>query len=294
MSFTNFRDHKTSDESSVNQEAAAEKTDVVVEVEDPFEEDIVDETPEFRPSVEQETHTKVETNHPETVVGREENEFRHLPLAQEERIRAREKELELISAKATFGTQEGREKQTREVVVEQRRERRVERMDPRSELEQEQLAEVNKQSVRITETVRGGPSRAAVSRGLAEKVTDGQSMIDATLEEMDEVKAESGTIVDIADVPEVEAGEVDVEGEIIKLWEPSKSSISQVGLIADETEKMKFTIWEILPDNSERGRDSADQERGEELAQRAMQPGRDRLEPPRVPRTRAVVSPGVV
>ncbi|MFC6764607.1 DNA-binding protein, partial [Natrinema soli] len=212
-------------------------------MEDPFAEDVVDETPEFAASVEQETHTKVETNHPETVVGREENEFGHLPLAQEERIRAREEELELISAKTTFGMQEGRAKRTREVVLEQRRERQVERVDPRSELEQEQLAEVNKQSVRITETIRGGPSRASVSRGLAEKVTDGKSMIDATLEEMDEVKAESGTIVDIADVPEVEAGEVDVEGEIIKLWEPSKSSISQVGLIVDETEKMKFTIW---------------------------------------------------
>jgi len=45
-------------------------------------------------------------------------------------------------------------------------------------------------------------------------------------------------------VPEVEAGEVDVEGEIITLWDPSQPSISQVGLIADETEKMKFTIWE--------------------------------------------------
>ncbi|MWV39609.1 DNA-binding protein [Natrialba sp. INN-245] len=243
MSSTNFRDHKTSDESSVNQEAAAEKTDVGGDVGDPFAEDIVDETPEFSPSIEQETHTKVETNHPETVVGREENEFGHLPLAQEERIRAREEELELISAKATFGRQEEREKRTREVVLEQRRERRVEQADPRPELEQAQLAEVNKQSVRITETVRGGPSRAAVSRRLAKKVTDGKSMIDATLEEMDEVKAESGTIVDIADVPEVEAGEVDVEGEIIELWGPSKASISQVGLIADDTEKMKFTIW---------------------------------------------------
>ncbi|TYL37268.1 DNA-binding protein [Natronococcus pandeyae] len=243
MSSTNFRENKASDESSVNQEAAAEKTDGDVEVEDPFTEDIVDEALEFSPSVEQETHTKVETNHPETVVGREENEFGHLPLAQEERIRAREEELELISAKATVGRQDGREKRTREVVVEQRRERRVERVDPRSELEQERLAEVNRQSVRITKTVRGGPNRAAVSRGLAEKVIDGTSMIDATLEEMDEVKAESGTIVDIADVPEVEAGEVDVEGEIIELWEPSKSSISQVGLIADDTGKMKFTIW---------------------------------------------------
>jgi len=93
---------KASDESSVNQEAAAEKTDGDVAVEDPFAEDVVDETPEFAASVDQEINTKVETNHPETVVGREGNEFGHLPLAQEERIRAREEELELISAKATF------------------------------------------------------------------------------------------------------------------------------------------------------------------------------------------------
>jgi len=71
MSSTNFRDEKASDESSVNQEAAAEKTDGDVAVEDPFAEDVVDETPEFAASVDQEINTKVETNHPETVVGRE-------------------------------------------------------------------------------------------------------------------------------------------------------------------------------------------------------------------------------
>jgi hypothetical protein len=95
--------------------------------------------------------------------------------------------------------------------------------------------------------VLAGSSATFAGSGMAgcpESGTD-ERVIEETqlLEEIDEVKAESGTIVDIADVPEVEAGEVDVEGEIIELWEPSKSSIGQVGLIADDTEKMKVTIW---------------------------------------------------
>ncbi|WP_114578502.1 SOSS complex subunit B family protein [Saliphagus sp. LR7] len=235
MSSTNYSGDKGSDEQDDDQAVAGE--------DEPFADDIVDETPEFAASVDQEVNTKVETEHPETVVGREENEYGHLPLAQEEEIRAREEELDRISAKATFGQQEGREERTREVVVEQRRERRIERVDPRSELEQTEVAEVNTQSVRITESVRSGPSRAAVSRGLAEKVENGKSMIEATLAQMEEVKAEAGTIVDIADVPEVETGEVDVEGEIIELWDPADSSQQQVGLIADDTEKIKFTVW---------------------------------------------------
>ncbi|MFC4990552.1 DNA-binding protein [Saliphagus infecundisoli] len=236
MSSTNPSDKDV----SVDEQADEQKGGRAVD-EDEFE--VVDETPEFAASVDQEVNTKVETEHPETVVGREENEYGHLPLAQEEEIRAREEELDRISAKAAFGQQEGREERTREVVVEQRRERRIERIDPRSELERTEVAAVNTQSVRITESVRSGPSRAAVSRGLAEKVEKGKSVIDATLEQMDEVKAEAGTIVDIADVPEVETGEVDVEGEIIELWKPSKPSIQQVGLIADDTEKIKFTVW---------------------------------------------------
>lgn len=236
MSSTN----SSSKDVSVDEQADEQKGGRAVDG-DGFE--VVDETPTFEASVDQEVHTKVETEHPETVVGREENEYGHLPLAQEEEIRAREEELERISAKAAFGQQDGREERTREVVVEQRRVRRVERVDPRSELEQAEVAEVNTQAMRITESVRGGPSRAAVSRGLAEKIEKGKSMIDATLEQMEEVKAEAGTIMDIADVPEVETGEVDVEGEIIELWEPSTPSIQQVGLIADDTEKIKFTVW---------------------------------------------------
>ena len=44
-------------------------------------------------------------------------------------------------------------------------------------------------------------------------------------------EAGTGTIVSIADVPNVSVGEVTVEGTMETLWEPSSTSIRQVGLI---------------------------------------------------------------
>lgn len=226
-------------------EVSGEQTNKQRAGDDEFAESVVDETPEFRPSVEQEINTKVETNHPETVVGRDENEFSHLPLAQEERIRGREDELERISAKATFGTQDGREERTREVVVKQHREQRVEvRYDPRENMEQTEVAEVNTQAARISERVRGGSSRAAVSRRLSKKVAGGRAVTEAVFETIDEEKARAGTIVPIAEVGDVQTGEVDIEGEVIELWDTLNPKIAQVGLIADESGKTKFTVWE--------------------------------------------------
>ena len=112
----------------------------------------VDETPEFRATVEQEIQAKVDSNHPDGIV----QEYSHLTLAQEERIKAREAELERISAKAEFGTQEGREERTRKAAATGSANRRSEfkrrrasvdpmadpdRPDPRVEISQEQLAD---------------------------------------------------------------------------------------------------------------------------------------------------------
>jgi ssDNA-binding replication factor A large subunit len=60
---------------------------------------------------------------------------------------------------------------------------------------------------------------------------------------MDAFKAGPGVVCSIEDVPEVSTGEVDIEGTIQTLWEPSSPAIQQVGLIADETGKIKFTSW---------------------------------------------------
>ncbi|GAB7010829.1 DNA-binding protein [Halorubrum trueperi] len=208
---------------------------------------IVDETPEFEATVEEETQAKVDANHPDGIADTSEDRIHGVTLEQEERIQAREAELERISAQAELGTQDGREERTREVVVEQcgRDEPEpVERTDPREKLTQENLAAVNKQAMRIKEEVDGGWSRAVVAKQLAEKVQRGQDVTKAVLETLEELKAVPGAIVPIADVPDVPVGEVAVEGEITELWSPSASNIQQVGLIEDESGRTKFTVWE--------------------------------------------------
>jgi len=208
---------------------------------------VVDETPEFEAAVEQETQAKVDANHPDGIADTSKDRIHGVTLEQEERIRAREAELERISAQAELGTQDGREQRTREVVSEQcgRDEPApAERTDPREKLTQDELAEVNEQAMRISDEVQGGWSRAVVAKQLAEKVQRGRDVTKAVLETLEELKAAPGAIVPIADVPDVPVGEVTVEGEIIELWDPSDTSISQVGLIEDDSGKIKFTIWE--------------------------------------------------
>ncbi|GGL71020.1 DNA-binding protein [Halocalculus aciditolerans] len=208
---------------------------------------VVDETPEFEAAVEQETQAKVDANHPDGIADTSKDRIHGVTLEQEERIQAREAELERISAQAELGTQEGREQRTREAVSEQcgRDEPApTERTDPRERLTQEELAEVNKQAMRISDEVKGGWSRAVVAKQLAEKVQRGRDVTKAVLETLEELKAAPGAIVPIADVPDVPVGEVTVEGEIIELWSPSSSAIQQVGLIADDSGKIKFTCWE--------------------------------------------------
>jgi len=208
---------------------------------------VVDETPEFEAAVEQETQAKVDANHPDGIADTSEDRIHGVTLEQEERIRAREAELERISAQAELGTQEGREQRTREVVSEQcgRDEPApAERTDPREMLTQDELAAVNEQAMRISDEVQGGWSRAVVAKQLAEKVQRGRDVTKVVLETLEELKAAPGAIVPIADVPDVPVGEVTVEGEITQLWDPSDTSISQVGLIEDDSGKIKFTIWE--------------------------------------------------
>jgi len=71
---------------------------------------VVDETPEFQATVQMEVQAKVDANHPDGMVDTSEERIYGATLEQEERIRAREAELERISAQAEMGTQEGRGK----------------------------------------------------------------------------------------------------------------------------------------------------------------------------------------
>jgi len=207
-------------------------------------EDVVDETPGFRATVEMEIQAKVDANHPDGIVDTNEDRIYGVTLAQEERIRAREEELERISAQAAFGQQTGRERRTRRVIEEMRRPERTNTdLDPREKLEREQLATVNQQAQRLADDVTGGYSRAVIAKRIASRVFDGVGLFEAVMATIEELLHEAGTIVPIGRLKEVGRGEVSVEGEILELWEPSCPSMQQVGLIEDETGRTKFTIW---------------------------------------------------
>ncbi|ADD07694.1 uncharacterized protein Nmag_4182 (plasmid) [Natrialba magadii ATCC 43099] len=221
---------------------------------------IVDEIPEFRATVEMEIQAKVDANHPDGIVDTSDERIYGATLAQEERIRAREEELERISAQAEFGQQNGRARRTRQEVEAMRREQRrsVSRSDPREQLECEQLAEVNQQAQRLADNVRGGYSRAVIAKRIASRVLDGTELFEAVMETKEELLHEAGTIVPIGKLEEINRGEVSVEGRVIELWEPACSSQQQVGLLADETGRTKFTVWrksrQPLVDEGERVR----------------------------------------
>ena len=206
------------------------------------------ETPELRPSVEQEIQGKVYTNHPEV---------RGLTLEAEERLAAREWELERTRARFDDRQDSDREARTRQAawVGSEKRRRRFEkraasvdpwcdpdRADAREQLRREELGAVNAEAARLVGKLEGW-SRAAVSRMVAERVVDGVEFESAVFEVFDELLTGPGGVIPIASVGLVDRAEVDIEGEVVKLFEPSHSSIEWVGLVADETETIKVTSW---------------------------------------------------
>ena len=236
-------------------EQAFEQADEQAVDEDGFP--VVDETPEFEAAVKQETQAKVDANHPDGIADTSEDRIHGVTLEQEERIQAREEELERISAKAEFGMQEGRKERTRDIAAKRSTERRVEfqkraasvtpmadpeRDDPRAELTQEQLAAVNKQAMRLDERLDGW-SRAAIGRRLGEAVVDGNGLMSAVVEVFEELQTAPGRVVPIGELEEINREEVSIEGRVEVLWESDSPAIQQVGLIQDESGKTKFTSW---------------------------------------------------
>ena len=244
----------TSDVVSVD-EQGFEKHDEVEVDEDGFE--VVDETPEFQATVQMEVQAKVDSNHPDARVEEGPDHLFGKTLEQEERIQAREAELERISAQAELGTQDGREKRTRDIAAKRSAERRVEfqkraasvnpwtdpeRDDPRAELTQEQLAAVNTQSMRLAEKLDGW-SRAAIGRRLGEAVVGGKDMMSAVVGVFEELQTAPGTVIPIGKLENVNRKEVSIEGRVEVLWDADSPAIAQVGLIADDSGKTKVTSW---------------------------------------------------
>jgi hypothetical protein len=197
----------------------------------------VDEQPELRRSVEQEIQGNVDTNHPE---GR----LAGMTLEAEERFKAREDEIRRTRQRMDREQSSDREERTRDVVSSQTRyatEQAPE--DPREGLSSEQLADVNKRAAQIVEDLEDR-SRAGAAYRLAKKVRGGVDMLNAALLVKEELHASPGVPVPIETLETVPRSAVDIEGEIVQLWEPNSAKIQSVGLIEDESGRTKFTIWE--------------------------------------------------
>ena len=202
------------------------------------------ETPELRASVQQESQATVDSNQPDagSAAATTQRELEGVTLAQGERIRARERELETMTERARMSDQTGRAERPRDHVVEQCRVVQS-TPDPRPELDRETLGSVNQHAHRIANDIHGGATRAALSRRLAEQVASGCELVDAVLELADEAREDAGVIVPVGEVPDVDRKTVSVEGEIVQLWEPGHPAIQDVGLIADDSGQIKFTTW---------------------------------------------------
>ncbi|WP_435196399.1 DNA-binding protein [Natronomonas sp. EA1] len=117
------------------------------------------------------------------------------------------------------------------------------RGDPREMLERDELAAINQQARHIASKVRDSSSPAAVSRRLAERVADGDSLLSASVAVMEAEQRRWGSIVPIGLLEELSRREVSIQGEVTRLFEASSPAIQQVGLIEDETGTTKFTVW---------------------------------------------------
>ena len=231
-------------ELSVDEQAYEHIDESELEADD-FE--VVADKPEFQSTVEMEVQAKVDANHPDGLV-QHKQDIDHpwgCTLAQEERIEGREAELEHISLQATFGRQDGRATRTREVVLERHRcwRETVDSIDPRENLSQAELAEVNRQAMRIATRLRNGPSRAAISRRLADRVVAGRDIMDAVLGTTKAIRGEPGVVQPIASI-DPRGYEATIEGEVTVLFEPASNTQQQVGYIADDSGRVKVTVWE--------------------------------------------------
>ncbi|WP_128478942.1 replication factor A [Halorussus pelagicus] len=239
---------------SVDEQALKQADEAEVDA-DGFE--VVEETPKLRATVEQETQAKVDANHPDGIKETNKERIQGATLEQEERIRAREAELERISVRAEVSRQDGRAKRARDIAAERSKERRrgfqkraasvdpmadPERPDPREELSQDELASVNEQAKRLSEKLDGW-TRAAISRRLAERVVEGASLMSAVVGVHEELQTAPGQVIPIGKLEGVNRKEVSISGRVTQLWDADSPAIQQVRLIEDESGQTKVTSW---------------------------------------------------
>lgn len=218
---------------------------------------VVDEVAErernLRASVEQETQAKIDYADDWELDGR----LFGQTLVEEELMRAREWEIERTRVRWDRSQESDRERRCRATAAEVSESRRNEfaeraasvdpwadpkRADAREGLSRETLAAVNREAARVAQRLNGFSS-AAVSKLVARRVVDGLDVASAVVATFEELRVAPGEVVPIGLVGEVSRREVDVEGVVSKLWEPSHASVQQVGLLEDDSGRIKFTVW---------------------------------------------------
>ena len=226
---------------------------------DSNDEAVAADEPELRATVRLETQAKVDSEVIEKVASVGEREHPYgMTLEAEEKWAAREAEKARTHERRA--TQSSVREQGSRVSVQRGREqaRRAfdERAasvapsvdprtsDPRERVSSDELAAINQQAARITEELRETGSRAAVSRQLADRVVQGDSLMSASVAVMEAERTRPGTVVPIGELEEIPRKEVSIEGEVTTLWESTHRAIAQVGLLEDESGRVKFTIWQ--------------------------------------------------
>lgn len=198
------------------------------------------------PSSGQMTVAKVEANVPDSDLT-----YRGLTLEQEERARAREAEKERTRWARSV---DDRERRTRRQVTECTEDPDWFETPELKAVDWMLREEIESEAERIhEETDSVWTVKAIAKRFLAHLQGEtgeipnvdrrGKGWTEALFAPLDDVKQWAAGTVPIEAVPTVDRQSVDVEGEVVQLWNPSHRKIQQVGLVEDDTGKIKFTVW---------------------------------------------------
>ncbi|MUV89076.1 hypothetical protein GJ629_03475 [Halapricum sp. CBA1109] len=120
------------------------------------------------------------------------------------------------------------------------------RFDAVGALDDEQAASVNRAAEHLAENLVTPPRMDVLEHRIALKLHAGQDLFTAVSNVQEELYQDAGIIQPIQSVPAVPAKydvEADIQGEVVTLWDPIATNQQQVGLIEDDTGRIKFTVW---------------------------------------------------
>jgi hypothetical protein len=184
-------------------------------------------------------------------------------LAEEEQMLGEEEEAERLREEALDAHERGIDR-ARSCRVQSEREARertdafTERMradpdcearaEPRSELDQETVAECNQTAQRLHDERTGAPARAALSRMLAEHRADGADKCEAMTAVQNALDEFSGVPRRFEEYEEWMAKDeyelrVTAQATVVELYEPSKANQQQVAVLENESGRAKLTVW---------------------------------------------------